>query len=104
MDIPTFPAGTPAAKVNAAFDEAGCVVVTGLLEDDTRTAIRSDLAPHMAAARIIEDDDPEEFYPGRTRRVTALIARSPKLTDSLIAHPVTRDVCDAFLLPNSEFG
>ena len=48
MDIPTFPAGTPAAKVNAAFDEAGCVVVTGLLEDDTRTAIRSDLAPHMA--------------------------------------------------------
>ena len=42
MDIPTFPAGTPAAKVNAAFDEAGCVVVTGLLEDDTRTAIRSD--------------------------------------------------------------
>ncbi len=104
MDIPTFPAGTPAAKVNAAFDEAGCVVVTGLLEDDTRTAICSDLAPHMAAARIIEDDDPEEFYPGRTRRVTALIARSPKLTDSLIAHPVTRDVCDAFLLPNSEFG
>ena len=59
MDIPIFPAGTPAAKVNAAFDEAGCVVVTGLLEDDTRTEIHSDLAPHMAAARIIEDDDPE---------------------------------------------
>ena len=104
MDIPGFPAGTPAATLNAAFDEAGCVVITGLLDDATRAEIISELAPHMDAARIIEDDDPDEFYSGRTRRVTALIARSPALTDALIAHPVTLDVCDRFLLPNSEFG
>jgi len=104
MDIPSFSAGTPVATLNAAFDEAGCVVVTGLLDNATRAEVIAELAPHMAAARIIEEDDPDEFYPGRTRRVTALIARSPALTEALIAHPVTLDVCDRFLLPNSEFG
>ena len=30
----------------------------------------------MANVRIIEEYDPTQFYPGRTRRISALVARS----------------------------
>ncbi len=104
MPIPSFSATTPIADVAEALDEAGCAVVTDVLDGATRDAIRRELAPDMARARVIEDDDPNEFYPGHTRRVTALVARSETVTDELIAHPISTAVCDRFLLPNGEFG
>ena len=104
MPIPEFPPEANIVEVNNALDDAGCVVVSGLIGSDKRTAIVSELAQHMEAARVIDDDDPNEFYPGRTRRVTALLARSESVTNELVAHQMTRDVCDRFLLPRGEFG
>ena len=104
MSIPRCSADAQAAEVAEVLDEAGCVVITGLLGADKRKAIRDELDPHMAKARIVEDDDPTQFYPGHTRRVTALVTRSPTVTDNLLVHPVSKQLCDAFLLPNSEFG
>jgi len=104
MSIPQFSADTPATDIAGALGEAGCVVVIDVMDSELRKSITSDLAPHMAHARIIEDDDPEQFYPGRTRRVSALVARSPSVTDHLIAHPLCQQVCDTHLLPNSEYG
>ena len=104
MSIPELTADDPIDRIVDALDEAGCVVVAGALDRSPREAIRSELAPHLATARVVEDDDPDQFYPGRTRRVTALVARSPTVTDELVAHPTTIGVCDAFLLPNGEFG
>ena len=104
MPIPEFSPEANIAEVNNALDEAGCVVVSGLIGSDKRSAIVSELAQHMEAARVIDDDDPNEFYPGRTRRVTALLARSESVTNELVAHQMTRDVCDRFLLPTGEFG
>lgn len=104
VSVPRYPAGTSTGEIKAALDEAGCVVVTGLMDSDVRESMTEELAPHMAQARIIEEDDPDEFYPGRTRRITGLVARSATATDRLVAHPVTREVCDTFLVPNSEFG
>lgn len=104
MSIPRFTGDAPADEIVEALDAAGCVVVSGLLDRDQRLAITSELAPHMAAARVIDEDDPQEFYPGRTRRVTALLARSETVTDRLLTHDVTRRMCDEFLLPNGEFG
>jgi ectoine hydroxylase-related dioxygenase (phytanoyl-CoA dioxygenase family) len=104
MSIPRFSADASAAEIAGSLDEAGCVVVTDLLGAGKREAIRDELAPHMAKARIVEDDDPKEFYPGRTRRVTALVTRSATATDCLVVHPVSTQLCDTFLLPNSEFG
>ena len=104
MDVPSFPADAPLDALTPAFEEAGCLVVTGLVDPERRAAIRDELAPHMERARVIQEDDPDEFYPGRTRRVTALLARSPTVTDDLLAHPVTKRVCDDALLPNGEFG
>lgn len=104
MSIPRYSADAPAAELARSLDEAGCVVVTDLLTSESRHAIRDELAPHMAKARVIEDDDPTQFYPGRTRRVTAMLTRSPTVTDQLVAHPVSKRFCEIFLLPNSEFG
>ena len=104
LSIPSFPATAPIEAIAESLDEAGCVVVTDVLTAAARDSIRRELAPHMATARVIEDDDRTQFYPGRTRRVTALVARSETVTDELIAHPISTHVCDRFLLPNGEFG
>ena len=104
MSIPRFAADVSPATFNEALEEAGCAVITGVMDPVLRQSIREELAPHMATARIIEEDDPKEFYPGHTRRVTALIARSSSVTDQLIPHPVSRSVCEHFLLPTGELG
>jgi len=104
MSIPQYPANAPTTEITTALEDAGCVVVTGLMNPGVRQSITDELAPHLAKARVIEDDDPEEFYPGRTRRVTGLVTRSAAVTDQLIPHSISQKVCEAFLLPNSEFG
>jgi ectoine hydroxylase-related dioxygenase (phytanoyl-CoA dioxygenase family) len=104
MSIPCFSAQDDTSNITAVLEEVGCVVVTGLMDPELRQSITAEMAPHMEAAKIIEEDDPEEFYPGRTRRVAALVTHSPSITDQLVAHPLTRSVCDAHLLPNGEYG
>ena len=104
MSIPQFSADTSADDIAAALGEAGCAVVAGVMDADLRASIANDLALHMAKARVIEDDDPTRFYPGRTRRVSALVARSPSVTDHLVAHPLSQQVCETHLRPNSEYG
>ena len=104
MSIPQCSADSPASDVAAALGEAGCVVVTGVMDAELRQSIAGELAPHMANARYIEEDDPAHFYPGRTRRVTALVARSPSIADRLVAHPLSRQLCETHLLPNCEHG
>ena len=103
MTIPVLCAEDSAAQKSAALDEAGCLVVTGAMDRHVRASVTEELATHMDSARVIDDDDPEQFYPGRTRRVSGLIARSPAVRE-LICHPQSTSMCDHFLLPNSEFG
>ena len=76
-------------------------MVTDVLEPGARDRVRSELAPHFEAASVIEQDDPTAFYPGRTRRVTALVARSETVRE-IIVHPTTKDLCDPHLGPNCE--
>ena len=104
MSIPQYPANAQATEIVEALEDSGCVVVTGLVDPGLRRSVTEELAPHMHYARVIEDDDPTQFYPGRTRRITALVARSATVTDHLIPHPTSQKVCEKFLLPNSEFG
>ncbi|MEM7220331.1 MAG: phytanoyl-CoA dioxygenase family protein [Pseudomonadota bacterium] len=104
MSIPCLSADAPAADKSAALRDAGALVVTNAFEAATASAIRAELAESMAATRVIEQDDPEQFYPGRTRRVSALIARSPTATERLVAHPVSTQLSEEFLLPNGEYG
>lgn len=79
-------------------------MLTGALSAENTNAIQSELASDMAAAKFLEDDDPTQFYPGRTRRVTSLVARSNTVTEQLVAHPNSKQLCEKFLLPNGEYG
>lgn len=105
-----MPTSIPRRSVNDAPDDlthaletAGCLVVTGMQNTSARDAVRADLASHMAAAQVANHDDPTQFYPGRTRRVIALVTRSKTVGD-MILHPTGTKICDRLLLPNAEFG
>ena len=104
MSIPVLPADAPTGDLVGALDAAGCVVVTGLMDPEIREAIVAEMAPHMQAVRVVDHDDPEEFYPGRTRRAAALLTRSPTVADRLVAHDTSKTLCEQFLVPNGEFG
>ncbi len=88
-------------ELTRAIDESGCLAVTDVLDPDARDRVRSELAPHLEVATVIEQDDPAAFYPGRTRRVTALVARS-KTVREIVVHPTTAGLCDHHLGPNCE--
>lgn len=103
MSIPKMSAGTAPELVAEALDEAGCVVVTGLLDEAGRNSVSAELAPYMESVRIVEQDDPAMFYPGRTRRTSALVARSATVGE-MVLDDYTLGLCDHFLTPNSEFG
>ena len=103
MGIPKFHASANPQEIAQALDEAGCAVVTDVIDQNHREAVRSELAPYMETARVIDKDDPTQFYPGRTRRTSALIARSSAVGD-LAINPTSTAMCDHFLLPNGEFG
>ena len=103
MPIPAMSAGTAPELVAEALDEAGCVVVTGLLDETGRNSVTAELGPFMESVRVVEKDDPTQFYPGRTRRTSALVARSAAV-GKLILDGCTLGLCDHFLTPNGEFG
>ncbi len=60
-----------------------------------------ELAPHVDAAPVAPSDDPSDFYPAKTRRVTALVARSETVRE-LVMHPTPTALCDHHLSPNCE--
>jgi len=102
MTIPRFSHAARPSEIAHALDETGCVVVTGLLDACDRAAVRDELAPFMERVKVA-DDDPAAFYPGLTRRTSALVARS-ETAGRMVLHERTIELCDHFLTPNSEFG
>ena len=102
MQIPSFSVSTPRETIANALDEAGCVVVTGVLDESTRNKVRGELSPHMQKVSV-EEDNPTEFYAGLTRRTSALVARSESV-GGLGADEMSTGLCDRFLSPNGEFG
>ena len=104
MSIPKFSIDDSSDNIVEALSEAGCVVVTGVTDADLRESIRSEMAPYMADAHVQTKDNPDAFYSGFTRRVSALAARSPSITDNLIIHPLSQKICKSHLLSNGEHG
>jgi ectoine hydroxylase-related dioxygenase (phytanoyl-CoA dioxygenase family) len=93
----------PLDDMASALEDAGCLVVTGLIEEPARKRVVAELASHLEAARVETDDDPAAFYPGLTQRVTALVARSGQVRD-FVLHATVIGVCDHFLRPNAPDG
>ncbi len=98
--IPEFAAGDRDG-ILAGLDTAGCAVVHDVLAPDRRDAILAELTSHLDTAPVATDVGDDEFYPGHTKRVTALIAKAPAVRD-LALHELTLAACDRFLLPNCE--
>jgi ectoine hydroxylase-related dioxygenase (phytanoyl-CoA dioxygenase family) len=101
--IPRHSATDPLDDLVSALGHAGCLVVTGLTDQRTRSRLVDELAAHLEAAPFTTDDDPAAFYPGRTQRVTALVARSAQVRE-LILDPTVTAICDHFLRPNAPDG
>ena len=85
----------------AALAEAGCLVVTDALPLAECRRIEGELAQAMAAARVVEKDDPKQFYPGHTRRVTGLVSRSETVRE-VITHDLSEQLAQRHLGANCE--
>ena len=81
-----------------ALDQAGCLVVHAMADRDACAQVRAELADHVEAAPAAEDK-PDDFYPGKTHRVVALMHRSPTMRE-LMMHPVMEQLGDRHLLGN----
>ena len=96
--IPECQAETDPDLIYEALDQAGCVVVHGMADADACAQVRAELSAHATSAPA-SDDDPDDFYPGKTHRVVALMHRSPTMRE-LMMHPVTEQLGDRHLLTN----
>lgn len=101
--IPTMSADTAIEEIAGALTEAGVVVVTDVLSAARREKVRSELAPLMARSHVLDKDDPKDFFPARTRRLSALVAHSDAIGE-LVLDTHAQELCDRILLPNGEYG
>ena len=96
VTIPRCSAQDSKSAMSEALEEAGCLVVTDLADAAMLDAVTRELAPHFEEAPVKTTDDSEDFYPGQTRRVTALVTRS-EAVGQLIMDPVVLGLCDGAL-------
>src|ERR1700731_4235777 len=105
--IPVVSANDSLSKVVACLERDGAVVVSGVTDRATRDALLRELAPHL---EIVDPDasinkayeaygGTSGFYPGKTKRVIALVARSETFR-TFVTHPLMLAACDAILKPN----
>ena len=97
----TLPAsdGRDTRSVTDNLLASGAVVMKNMLADADRERILAELKPHVDAAQVDTDVSEEDFYPGYTRRITAIVARSPA-THERVLDPAVGGVLDNILLPN----
>ncbi len=101
MQIPRFDARDSIEEMSHALDEAGCVVVEGAQSEEHAELVKSELADAMSATFYSDEDNPEDFYPAKTRRVSALMARAPS-SHQLALDPAVTRFCEDHLGPNCE--
>src|SRR5713101_692704 len=107
--IPILSSNDSSAALIDALERDGCAVVTGVTDLRTREDIARELAPHLEKVDPNAAIDPNDkyyaatagFYPGSTRRITALIAKS-KTFRTFVTHPMMLSACDAILKPNCD--
>ncbi|HVA71055.1 MAG TPA: phytanoyl-CoA dioxygenase family protein [Acidimicrobiales bacterium] len=83
---------TAPSDVVKVLREDGCVIISNLASPDVMDQILAELEPHIAATRGGDTD----FLGHATRRIGALIARSPSAR-SLVTHPTILNTLDLAL-------
>lgn len=99
--IPKLSSDESPDALYGALAEAGCLVVTDALPPARCRRVEQELASELAAAHVVEQDDPKYFYPGRTRRVTGLVSRSETVRE-IILHDLSRELAERHLSANCE--
>jgi ectoine hydroxylase-related dioxygenase (phytanoyl-CoA dioxygenase family) len=99
--IPVRSANDAPADLARSLDTAGCLVITDMADEARRQRVMRELKPHMAATSVAKRDDVEDFYPGNTRRITALVARSETSRD-LVQNQLINELCEHHLGQNCE--
>lgn len=99
--IPELDSDESPDALYAALAEAGCLVVTDALPVDRCRRVERELASELAAARVVVKDDPAQFYPGRTRRITGLVSRSETVRE-VVLHDMSRELAERHLGSNCE--
>ena len=79
--IPTLSRGDSPEAKSAALQQAGCMVIRDVANKSQRDSLVAELQEHMDNAKVRLDDDPLEFYPGHTQRVSGLVSRSETVRD-----------------------
>ena len=105
--IPVLSANAPSSGVVECLERAGCVVVRDVTDDATREHLKRELAPYLETSdagdrlnKVYEASGGDGgFYPGHTKRITALVAKS-EVFRSFVMHPLMLSACDALLKPN----
>src|SRR5580700_11808821 len=105
--IPVLPANSPSNEVVACLERDGCAVIRDVIDKSVRESIARELAPHLENSdagnrlnKVYEANGGNgNFYPGSTKRITALVAKSETFR-SFVTHPLMLSSCDAILKPN----
>jgi len=90
-------ASTPVEQIYEHIDADGAVIVDGVVSPDMLDAIRADLDPYLHGVAHGRND----FAGFETKRIGALIARSPTCRD-LVLDPMINAVCEAVLGPHGD--
>ena len=99
VSIPSCRPDADPDEMYTLIDAAGALVVHDVFDSGTGSAVRTELAEHLAAANV-GVDRPGDFYPGLTRRIVAIPHRSPTMRE-LMMHDVVTRLGDRHLGPNS---
>jgi hypothetical protein len=92
MPIEHLPPAAGGARVAEVLARDGCAVVDRLVSKPALARVYDEMKPHLDAA----SHGPDDFSGGRTKRVGALIARSPASRE-LITHPLVLDAVGTVL-------
>ena len=101
MQIPRYNISDSIQDISEALNEAGWVVIEDAQSEEHAELVKSELAEYMSDAPYSDEDDPEAFYPAKTKRVSALMARAPS-SHKLALDPAVAQLCADHLGPNCE--
>ena len=103
MTLTRIPADAPAAERVEALNEAGAVILEGLVPPGTLAQINQELDPFIEKAspqRSFLNPALAWFFGDRTRHVTAVCSKSRCFVDEVLCNPGLLEVCDGVLGPS----
>jgi len=103
IDVEHVDAGDDPARMAAALQRDGAVIIESFLSDDVVTRFNAEIEPVLAATARGESAmfDPfcTWFYGRQTLTITGLAGKSRIFATEVLTHPLYRAICDEVLLP-----